>query len=755
MRPLSYSLSLVLLLPLSGNPAGAQDAPVAPESASSLAGKVAVLEIGEFSLVRRDEIAFLHGALERAKSEGAAGVVLVLDSPGGFAWETKLFVEQIGALGIPVVAYVEKRALGAGALVAAACEAVYFAPGTSLGGMVAAIEWRGPMAGLPDRLTEKRFEDVIDAIVAVTDKRGIPAGMVRAFVDEDEEVTAGDGTALSGSDDFLRLGVDEAMRYVPAAKGTAESVEALLGERGWEGVALEHFTFVPEAKRTGSAAVESDEEKAVATGAGGVGDSEGADVEVEHTFGQTRLEDYGGKIVVLKVGDETLVRSTKFDFMRRVLKKASDDGAEAVILDMNTPGGLAWDTIDIMMDSLSKVTVPTFTYVNPSAMSAGALIAIATDHIYMHPPSTIGAAGVVSAMGEIQGTMKEKITRYVMAAARGTATSKGHAQDVAMAFIDPETEVVRELALIDATGRLGLASQTINPKGAMLVLDADQATLRFDGKPVLAEGTAKDIDDLIAQAGLKGDVVEAVPLGFENVADWIVKVAPLLLLLGIAGAWLEMKTPGFGIPGFLSLVCFGLFFFGHNLAGKMAGYELFGIFLLGVVLIVVEIFLFPGTFIFGLSGMVLMFGSLIFAMVDRSAVRPPGGEGSGGAKYDTGRILAGLETPVFNFALALGGAALLVIVLIRYLPQTRAMRWMMLDAAIAPGTGMTPAVAVGMTGSTLLGMGGVAQTDLRPAGKVMVGDELLDVITSGEFIGKGRAVRVVEQEGMRVVVEAV
>jgi membrane-bound serine protease (ClpP class) len=397
--------------------------------------------------------------------------------------------------------------------------------------------------------------------------------------------------------------------------------------------------------------------------------------------------------------------------------------------------------------------VPTYTFVNPSAMSAGSLIAVATDHIYMHPPSTIGAAGVVSSMGEIEGTMKEKVTRFVMAAARGTATSKGHAEDVAMAFIDPEIEVKRDLAVISIDGRYTIESRIVNPKGAMLVLDADEATLRFDGKPVLADGKAKDVDDLIAQAGLKGRIVNAEPLGFENIADWIVKMAPLLLLLGIAGAWLEMKTPGFGVPGFISLISFGLFFFGHNLAGKLAGYELFGVFLLGVVLIVIELFLFPGTFVFGLAGMLMMFGSLIFAMVDRYDLNPPDAGGEAGS-FDIDRLLDGLGTPLFNFALALGGASALVIALIRYLPETRMMRWLMLDAALVSGTGMTPVTAGGTAGGTLVGARGIAQTDLRPAGKAMVGDELLDVITSGEFVLKGSAIHIISQQGMRIVVEA-
>ncbi len=711
--------------------------------AQAHAQEARVFTLGEYSLIEEAQSRFLRESIAGAAIDGATSVVLRIDSPAGLAWETKLLIETIAAVEIPVVAWIEKRALGAGALVALACDQIYVNEGAALGGEIEGVEWRGPRDDLPRRLTDRKFADVIDEVIAVVGANVSTPEVARGFIDEGTSVSV-DDMVLSGVEDFLRLSdLKEMMAAVKTVKGRATSVADVAAKASLGNT--EAVPFVKEKKEEGEPEPAAPDNAASKGATTKVPETEEADDE---DFGKTKLESYKDQIVVIEVQDDTLIRSTKFEFMERVLKKASEDGAEAVILDMNTPGGLAWHTVDIMMDALAKVEVPTYTYVNPAAASAGALIAVATDHIYMHRPSSIGVAGVVSSVGEIEGTAKEKITRYVMAAARGTAGTKGHAQDVAMAFIDPEIEVVRDLPMITPEGSLEIFTSVVNPKGEMLALDADQATQLFDGIPVLAKGIAKDLDDLIAQEGLEGDIVRARPLGFENVADLIVKLAPFLLLLGLAGAWVELKTPGFGVAGAISLACFALFFFGHNLAGKLAGYELFGVFLLGVILLIVEIFVFPGLFLFGIAGFLLMIGSLVFAMVDKFDWSTEGGG------IDFGRLMDGLSTPLFNMSLALIGSIFLVVILIRYLPETRAMKWLMLDTAIDSGTGLRFAGPSGETQEVLLGRAGEAQTDLRPAGKANFdGVGLLDVITSGEFVAKGARIEIVEQEGARIVVE--
>ena len=315
---------------------------------------------------------------------------------------------------------------------------------------------------------------------------------------------------------------------------------------------------------------------------------------------------------------ESLVRETKFDFMKRIIEKANTDGASAIIFDLNTPGGIAWYTEEIMLSDLQKISVPTYSYVNPKAMSAGALIAIATDYIYMHEPSTIGAAAPVMGNGQdIPEAMLKKVMSDILATADDVARLKGHDPQIAKAFVDSEIEIYFEIPVVSSEGNLSTENAfSPDDENDLLVLNAWQATQIIDGKPLFAEGLAESINDLVQKEGLSGDIVVAKPLGFEYVSDLIVKLAPWLLLFGIAGAYMELKAPGFGFPGFISLISFGLFFFGHNVAGYLAGYEIVGIFILGFILLILEFFVFPGLMILGLIGAVLIVGSLIYTMVD-------------------------------------------------------------------------------------------------------------------------------------------
>ena len=141
--------------------------------------------------------------------------------------------------------------------------------------------------------------------------------------------------------------------------------------------------------------------------------------------------------------------------MKRVIKKADDDRASAIIFDLNTPGGIAWYTEEIMLADLQQISIPTYSFVNPKAMSAGALIAIATDRIYMHPPSTIGAAAPVMGGGqEIPETMLKKVMGDILSTADDVARRKGHNPDIAKAFIDTKIELSFDLPFVSTEGAL-------------------------------------------------------------------------------------------------------------------------------------------------------------------------------------------------------------------------------------------------------------------------------------------------------------
>jgi membrane-bound serine protease (ClpP class) len=429
-----------------------------------------------------------------------------------------------------------------------------------------------------------------------------------------------------------------------------------------------------------------------------------------------------GPVIVVPLRTE--VSEAQFYLLRRALKEAEREGASALVIDMKTPGG-AVDAAMKNMEALQKTAVPTVTFINDQALSAGALIALATQKIYMAPTAVIGAAAPVLATGQDPPeTMKDKTVSVLGATARAAAQKNGHNSDVAEAFIQKEKEVK-------------IGEVVIDKADSLLTLSAAEATRLYDGKPLLALGTAETIEDVLKLAGLSGTVRRVEPTGFEQIALWITALAPLFLLGGIVGAYIEFKTPGFGLPGFLGLVCFGVFFFGHFVAG-LAGWEVAAIFALGLLLVIGEIFIHPGTVIPGLLGALLMVGALIWAMIDRYP---------GDAWWPSGDVLI---RPLINFGIATLGGLGAIYALAKLLPKTSLYHHIVLDAA----SGAAAASRVPVVNSRVpIGAVGLAHTTLRPSGKADFDGHHCDVVTDGDFIDPGVKVRVVAVDGTRVVVE--
>ena len=338
----------------------------------------------------------------------------------------------------------------------------------------------------------------------------------------------------------------------------------------------------------------------------------------------------------------------------------------------------------------------------------------------------IGASAVVGGEGEdLKETMKEKSTSMVVAKARGAAKANGHAEDVAEAFVRKESEVKRGEVSLDT-------------KDTLLTLNAIDAAKLYNGQPLLATGTTENLESLLKVAGLTGTMRRVEPSGFEAIAFWITTLAPLLLIGGIAGAYIEMKAPGFGIPGIISLICFALFFGGHFIAG-LAGWEVIVVFVIGLALIISEVFIHPGTIIPGLVGVLLLLGSLVWAMVDYWPGAPslPSREE--------------FERPMANIIMALIGGSIAITLIAKYLPKIPLFSRLILSTSSAEG----PSVSIPMANLTVkTGDIGTATTTLRPSGKAIFGREVHDVVTNGDFIDAGTKVRVASTDGMRVVVDA-
>jgi membrane-bound serine protease (ClpP class) len=435
-----------------------------------------------------------------------------------------------------------------------------------------------------------------------------------------------------------------------------------------------------------------------------------------------------GDVVVVPVRGE--VAPALLAFLRRAVKTAETNEASAIIFDMNTYGGRL-DTAADIVNALNQTRIPTYTFINTNAGSAGALIAIATQHIYMAPVSAIGAAAPILSTGEdLPTTAREKTISYWSALIRGSASKNAHNPDIAEAFMNRDKEVK-------------IGDRVVHPKGTVLSLNAQEAVERINGKPVLAEGVADSVRDLTRKAGLKGDLVTIESTGFEQIAFWITALAPLLLLGGILGAYLEFKIPGVTWPGVISAICFALFFLGHYLAG-LAGWEVVALFVVGIVLVLIEILFFAhSTIVFGVLGVLLMLASLLWTMVDRYP---------GQNFFPTGKMLA---VPLLNMFIAMVGSFLVIALLARYLPRTSIYRRFALMDSNPPGPSLTGAPRKFATALMLTpGTEGTAVTILRPSGKARFADHVVDVVTEGEFIAPQTPVTVIQSDGMRVVVKS-
>ncbi len=447
-------------------------------------------------------------------------------------------------------------------------------------------------------------------------------------------------------------------------------------------------------------------------------------------LGRSSESSLEGKVVVIPIGQDDLINKQSFRFWQRTLDRAEEEGARAVVLRIDTPGGLAFDTRDLIMDDFAKLEIPLIAWVEREALSAGALIAFAADAIYMAPGTTVGSAALVNSMGEIDKVMRAKLESAFEATMRSIAEQKGR-----------NFEVLRAMMIIDEDDTRTFGDVTV-PKGALLNLTASEAVQEFDGKPLFADGLAGSLEEVLEKESLQGvPTVTPEPTGFERIAWHLAAWSPLLIAIGLGAAYFEMKAPGFGIGGAVALLAFGLFFFGNNVAGNLAGYELMAVFVLGIVLIILEFFVLPGG-IAGIVGGLLVLGSLWFAMADRVDF-DRASEGDG-VIYALDELLV---KPGLYLSLGLLGSLAFVLLLGRFLPDIPMLRSLVALKSLPAGAAPDAAAESGLAGMT-----GEALTDLRPSGTVMVAGRKRDAVSRHGLIPAGSAVRVLE-DGMTLKVE--
>ena len=436
------------------------------------------------------------------------------------------------------------------------------------------------------------------------------------------------------------------------------------------------------------------------------------------------------KVYVLPIRDD--IMPPLVYVVRRGVKEAMEAKADLLVLDMETNGGRV-DVTEEIIGILAKFPGKTATFVNKKAFSAGAFIAFATQKIFMAPQSVIGAAApVMTAPGggvqEIGGTMEIKTSSAISALVRANAEKNGHNPKVADAMVKKTTKLV-------------IDDQVINKEGDILTLTNVEAAREYGepAKPLLSAGTVESLEAVLKRLNLAGAAVTHIaPSGVEKLGSWVNAIAPILLIIGIAGIYIEFKTPGFGLPGIIGITAFAIYFFGGYVAG-LTGLEWVALFIVGLALVALELFFFPGTLLLGLTGFGLIFVSLVMAMVDRY----PGMSGL--------PTLPELSMPLNDLAIAFVGAIVVILVLSRVLPKTS-----LYPALVSQGaSGVQSDAVLTATHHQRLGWEGIALSPLRPGGKAKFGEEILDVVSEGDLIEKGRKVRIIGNSGHEAVVEAV
>lgn len=416
--------------------------------------------------------------------------------------------------------------------------------------------------------------------------------------------------------------------------------------------------------------------------------------------------------------------------LRRGLKEAIANDVDMVLLDMDTPGGRVDYTIE-MMEMLAKFEGITATFVNVDAISAGSFIAAATQEIYFAPQGKIGASAVIQGGGQdVPETARMKVESYLRANIRVLTEDFPYRSDVIRAMLDADFE-------------LKIGDELIKPEGELLTLTAKEAMREYGdpAQPLLGQGIYDSVDDLLdARFGSGNYEIRDFHLSYsEAIAKWMNTFAPALLGIGLLALFLEFKTPGFGLFGIGGIALLVVFFVSQYVAG-LAGNEVIVFFAVGVLLVALEVLFFPGMLFLALPGLALIFGSLLWAMVD---VWP-------GEAFELSPD--SLVEPLFNLALGVILAVFGAAVFSKFFAGSIVERKLVLGAA-AGGDSETirseRAINLPRAGAV-----GNALTDLFPSGRVEIDGKRYDARAALGTIERGSVIHVLRSGDFGLIVES-
>lgn len=402
--------------------------------------------------------------------------------------------------------------------------------------------------------------------------------------------------------------------------------------------------------------------------------------------------------------------------VRRAIDEAHQKNADLMVVRVNTYGGEV-SAADSIRTALMRLDIPTVAYVDPNAASAGALITLACDSVYMAPGASYGASSVVNGTGEV---MPEKYQSYMRGIMRSTAQSHGKRWSEA----DSAWVWRRDPAI---------AESMVTPDKVTTLTPAEAVECGY------AEGVCGSLDEVVgiyAAPDYRAEKFE--PTASDGILGFLASagVRSVLIMLILAGLYLEMQTPGLGFAGGVAFVAAALYFLPMVVAGTIAAWVLV-LFMIGLLLLALEIFVIPGFGVCGISGIVAILVSLIGGMMNKG-----------------GFINEVYGVEIARALVITAAGVVLSVGLIWYLTSKHGPKWMRrvseLQATQKVADGY---IGVDMEGANYIGCTGVALTDLRPSGKVLVDGKEFDAVSLSGYIDAHREVRVVKFENAQVYVK--
>lgn len=415
------------------------------------------------------------------------------------------------------------------------------------------------------------------------------------------------------------------------------------------------------------------------------------------------------KIYVIRKQEFQEVNRWYAGYIKKAIDKAYEDKANLIILELDTPGGLLSSALSIK-NYIIESDVPVVVYINKNALSAGALISLSAKEIYMSDGSVIGAATPIYVNGNEPKKASEKEVSAMRAAMRASAEANNKNARAAEAMVDETIVLNRKSDGIDLDDK------------TLLTLSADEAV-----KINIADKKANSIEEIIKLKGLDKNytIVDIEEEQYDSVLKFLLNpfILSLLISIGIAGIYLEIKTPGFGVGGVTAIVAFSVFFFAQFLSGD-SNLLAPAIFVLGIILLGVEIFLIPGFGVTGILGIIGIVSSIFIS-------------------FGINNIAA--ATLVIFISLIVD--IVLIILIARFFVKSKDLkRNVILDSDTS---GYNSSVSY----NDLLNKEGIADTFFRPSGYIIIDDKKYDAISEGEFIDKGSKLKVILVEGNKIVVK--